>query len=109
MFLVYKEENGKFITGRDHPKMVLVNVYAVDKGTIRLEVAGMPSLDFELPQNSKGKRIDCSMWFDDPLKCVDCGNAPAEWISMFVQFCIRSYTRCRRKFESINILKSSKN
>lgn len=86
MFLVYKEENGKFITGRDYPKTVLVNVYAVDKLTIRLEAAGIPSLDFEIPQSSKGKVFDCAMWFDEPLKSIDCGNAPAEWISMFVHF-----------------------
>lgn len=84
MFLVYNEETGKFTTGRSYPTLVLVNLTAIDKLSVRLEAAGMPSLVFPLPQNS-GKKTDCSMWWDEPMKCIDCGNAPAEWISMFVK------------------------
>ncbi|XP_057318668.1 mitochondrial amidoxime-reducing component 1-like [Microplitis mediator] len=82
MFLVYNEENGKFITGRNYPTLLLVSLCAVDKFKVKLEAIGMPPLIFELPQNSDS--VDCSMWWGEPLKCTDCGNAPAEWISKFL-------------------------
>lgn len=83
MFLVYNEENGKFTTGKNYPKLVLVNLYA-DKMNVRLEADGMESLVFD-PQDCKVYSVHCSMWFDEPMKCNDCGDAAAEWISRFVQ------------------------
>lgn len=80
MFLIYNEENGKFVTGKAYRTLVLVTLSAVNKTTVRLEATGMQSLDFE-PAKLKSKIVDCSMWFDEPLKCQDCGDAVAEWIS----------------------------
>lgn len=87
MFLVYNEENGKFTTGRNYSNLVLVDLYAVDKLNVRLEANGMQSLEFEIPQCRKSNNVDCSMWWGEPIKCIDCGNAPAEWISMLVNIC----------------------
>lgn len=86
MFLVYNEENGKFTTGKNYSKLVLVNLYATDKTDVRLETSGMESLVFQIPQSTKANNVNCSMWFDEPMKCIDCGDAPAEWISTFVTF-----------------------
>ncbi|XP_037048136.1 mitochondrial amidoxime-reducing component 1-like [Bradysia coprophila] len=83
MFLVYNEENGKFVTAKNYSKLVLVNLYAEDQLNVRLQANGMQSIVFE-PQNYKSPIADCSMWFDDPMKCIDCGDGPAEWISMFL-------------------------
>lgn len=84
MFLVYDEKNGKFVTGKNYPKLVLVNLYAADKLNVRLEASGMQSLVFE--PKATNAVVDCSMWFDEPMRCRDCGDIPAEWISMFVIF-----------------------
>ncbi|KAF7987758.1 hypothetical protein HCN44_003621 [Aphidius gifuensis] len=87
MFLVYNEENGKFITGRNHPTLILVSLSAVDNKRVKLEAVGMQSLTFELlPENSKNidENIECSMWWGEKVKCIDCGDAPAEWISRFL-------------------------
>ncbi|KAJ6630522.1 Mitochondrial amidoxime-reducing component 1 [Pseudolycoriella hygida] len=83
MFLVYNEESGKFATGKNYPKLVLVNLRAASKFHVRLEASETQSLEFEVPLKGKPK-VNCTMWFDEPLKCHDCGDAPAEWISMFL-------------------------
>lgn len=86
MFLVYNEENGKFITGRNHPTLILVSLSAVDSKSVKLEAVGMKSLTFELlPEYKKiNDNIECSMWWGEKVKCIDCGDAPAEWISKFL-------------------------
>lgn len=86
MFLVYNEENGKFTTGKNYSKLVLVNLYATDKANVRLEASEMESLDFQVPENTKTNNVNCSMWWDEPMKCIDCGDAAAKWISKFVAF-----------------------
>lgn len=83
MFLVYNEVNGKFATAKSYAKLVLVNLYAEDQLNVRLEANGMQPLIFE-PQSCKNSIVDCSMWFDDPMKCYDCGDGPSEWISMLI-------------------------
>lgn len=84
MFLVYNEENGKFTTAKNYSKLVLVNLYATGQSNVRLETSGMESLVFQVPQNTTANNVDCSMWWDEPMKCIDCGDAPAEWISTYV-------------------------
>lgn len=101
MFLVYYEENGKFVTGKTYPKLVLVNLFVADKSNIRLEANGMESLDFD-PESVKSDIVDCSMHFGEQLKCLDCGDETAEWIStlvlhFFPHFCYsnNSSNQCR--------------
>lgn len=84
MFLVYNEENGKFTTGKNYPQLVLVNLLAVDQFHVKLEAIGFKSLVFEVPYKKNANNVDCSMWWDEPMKCIDCGDAAAYWISMLV-------------------------
>lgn len=90
MFLVYNEVNGKFVTAKNYAKLVLVNLYAEDQLNVRLEATGMQPIVFD-PHRKKAT-VNCSMWFDDPMKCIDCGDGPAEWISMFVHYTHKSST-----------------
>lgn len=87
MFLVYNEENGKFITGRNYPTLILVSLFTVDKTRIRLEAVGMSTLIFQLPQyNLTTDQVNCTMWWGETIKCIDCGQAPAKWLSKFVKY-----------------------
>lgn len=87
MFLVYSKETGRFQTGRNYPTMILVTLSAVDEFKVRLEAVGMPSVVFSLPEDSQEQRreaVECKMWWGEPIKCIDCGPEPAEWLSRFL-------------------------
>lgn len=86
MFLVYNEETYKFQTGRQYPTMILVSLSAVDEYNVKLEAVGMPSVVFRVPEKSEksSAAIECSLWWGEPVKCIDCGPEPAEWLSRFL-------------------------
>ncbi|XP_063987506.1 mitochondrial amidoxime-reducing component 1-like [Diachasmimorpha longicaudata] len=85
MFLVYNEETGKFITGRNYPTLILVSLVAVDEAHVRLQATGVPNVTFAVPKyTNDSSAVNCKMWFGEPVKCIDCGPAPAQWISRFL-------------------------
>ncbi|OAD53227.1 MOSC domain-containing protein 1, mitochondrial, partial [Eufriesea mexicana] len=86
MFLVYNEETGRFQTGRQYPTLILVSLSTVDETKVKLEAVGMPSVIFEVPNCSKNasEAVQCTMWWGEPVKCIDCGTEPAEWLSRFL-------------------------
>lgn len=90
MFLVYNEETGRFQTGRQYPTLILVSLSSVDETKVKLEAVGMPSVIFEVPNSSENasEAVQCTMWWGEPVKCIDCGTEPAEWLSRspFVSF-----------------------
>lgn len=84
MLLVYSKKTGKFQTGRNYPKLLLVKIAAFDENSVVIEADGMPNLVIRLSdiQNEgSSEEVNCSMWWGEPLKCVDCGPEPAAWIS----------------------------
>lgn len=83
MFLVYNEETGRFQTGRQYPTLILISLSAVDETKVKLEAVGMPSVIFEVPNSSENasEAVQCTMWWGEPVKCIDCGTEPAEWLS----------------------------
>ncbi|XP_076294763.1 mitochondrial amidoxime-reducing component 1 isoform X2 [Lasioglossum baleicum] len=86
MFLVYNEESGRFQTGRNYPTLILVTLSAVDEDKVRLEAVGMPSVVFSVPKCTEEnvEAVQCTMWWGEPVKCIDCGPEPAEWLSRFL-------------------------
>lgn len=86
MFLVYNEETGRFQTGRQYPTLILVSLSAVDETKVKLEAVGMPSVIFQVPRNTEdaSEAVQCTMWWGEPLKCIDCGTESAEWLSRFL-------------------------
>ncbi|XP_078051307.1 mitochondrial amidoxime-reducing component 1 [Augochlora pura] len=86
MFLVYSEETRRFVTGRKYPTMILVTLSAVDEDKVKLEAVGMPSVVFKVPKNAEenDEAVQCTMWWGEPVKCIDCGPEPAEWLSRFL-------------------------
>ncbi|KAF3424996.1 hypothetical protein E2986_08704, partial [Frieseomelitta varia] len=86
MFLVYNEETGRFQTGRQYPTLILVSLSAVDETKVKLEAVGMPSVIFQVPRNPENasEAVQCTMWWGEPVKCIDCGTESAEWLSRFL-------------------------
>ncbi|XP_034181030.1 mitochondrial amidoxime-reducing component 1 isoform X2 [Osmia lignaria lignaria] len=86
MFLVYNEETGRFQTGRQYPTLILVSLSAVDESRVKLEALGMPRVMFTVPKSLENsiEAVQCKMWWGEPVKCIDCGQEPAEWISRFL-------------------------
>lgn len=95
MFLVYNEETGRFQTGRQYPTLILVSLSAVDETRVKLEAVGMPSAIFQVPRNPKdaSEAVQCTMWWGEPVKCIDCGTESAEWLSRFA-FRIIFFVQC---------------
>ncbi|XP_034938193.1 mitochondrial amidoxime-reducing component 1-like [Chelonus insularis] len=85
MFLIYNEETGKFITSRVYPTLILVSLSAVNESKVKLEAVGMSTLIFDIPEQSATKNyVTCSMWWNEKVKCIDCGDESAKWISEFL-------------------------
>ena len=91
MFIAFDEKTGKFKTGRDHPKLLLVNINAVDKNRAKLEAGDMPPLIFELPKTDDKTimPVVCRMWWDELGKCLDCGSEVSKWLSRY--FSLNTY------------------
>ncbi|XP_014210797.1 mitochondrial amidoxime reducing component 2-like [Copidosoma floridanum] len=87
MFIVYEEQTGKFQTGRQHPKLLLVNLSPVDEDRAKLEANDVPTCVFDVPKNTDNRSKVCTtvtMWFGEPVMCVDCGAEVAAWISKYL-------------------------
>lgn len=71
---------GRFLTGRDHPRLVLVQVRTVDEG-IRVEAAGRSSITVASAESGPGGRARrVTIWGDD-CDGVDAGDEAARWLS----------------------------
>ena len=83
MFLVINENNNKFQTARQYPKLVLINVSSVDETSVKFESPEMPELVFKVPEISENlsEIVECSFGKGEKVKCMDCGPDAAKWIS----------------------------
>lgn len=86
MFLVYNEETRRFQTGREYPTMILVSLSGSSESKVKLEAVGMPSVVFRVPEKTEKSSVivECTMWWGETVKCIDCGPVPAEWLSRFL-------------------------
>lgn len=80
MFIAFDEKTRKFITGRSHPKLLLIRFSFVGENRAKFEVENMPPLEFDLP-DYKGKTVPLVMWFGEELNGIDCGTEPSKWLS----------------------------
>ncbi|XP_003702244.1 mitochondrial amidoxime-reducing component 1 [Megachile rotundata] len=73
--------NGRFVTARQHPKMVQVSP-SVTESVLTLSAPGMMSMSIDLSQvNGKGFRV--AVW-GQPVQACDCGEEAARWLSRFI-------------------------
>jgi hypothetical protein len=75
------DANGKFVTGRQQPRLTLINAQP-DGGALHLTAPAMPALNIE-PPSADGERIDTAVWGAAvrPLLASDAAQA---WISAFL-------------------------
>ncbi|XP_035903049.1 mitochondrial amidoxime reducing component 2-like isoform X2 [Anopheles stephensi] len=84
IFMVVKSADGKFITGRSHPTLVLVQP-AFDERYERMTLSapGMMDIAVNVKQLLETVPGNFSVW-DQPVAAVDCGEEVARWLSRFL-------------------------
>ena len=84
------DENGQFLTQREHPRMALIVPHLDAAGLLTLIAPGMAALALPLahPPASQAVTRDVGLW-DDRVLADDCGEAAATW------FCAVLGARCR--------------
>ncbi|XP_063236309.1 mitochondrial amidoxime-reducing component 1-like isoform X2 [Bacillus rossius redtenbacheri] len=83
MFLVFNETNGEFKTARQMPHMVLIKFRAEDDHTFVFEAPDMEPLTVRISDDMISKKRTCTMWFDEKVSAVDCGDEAAAWVSRY--------------------------
>ncbi len=71
------DENGQFVTQRQHPRMCLVQQRLIEHG-IQLSVSGMPDLVVSEPSHAMKREV--TVW-GDHCNALDSGDEAANWIS----------------------------
>ncbi len=74
------DENGEFLTQREHPRMALIRPQVVQPG-LRLSAPGMSDLTVDVPDACERT---VRIW-DDVVSAYDAGPEPAEWLSAFLE------------------------
>nr|XP_023024697.1 mitochondrial amidoxime-reducing component 1-like [Leptinotarsa decemlineata] len=83
-FVVYQEKTMESKTGRNHNKMVLVEVKALDESSVVFEAPGIMSLTLQVPCRSKNSEVFVKFFQDEPVFMIDCGAEAAKWISNYL-------------------------
>lgn len=75
------DANGKFLTGRRHPRLTLIRAEPDADGTLRLRAPDMPEL--RLAPASERKRLAAEVW-DSRVNALVADAAADAWISTFL-------------------------
>ncbi|XP_049863113.1 mitochondrial amidoxime reducing component 2 isoform X2 [Schistocerca gregaria] len=78
--IVYDPNNGMFITGRKIPRILLIEVKAEGPNSVVFSTPEGDTLKVELPQD-KSNLKEVTMWKQEKLWTVDCGDEAAAWFS----------------------------
>ncbi|KAK5644071.1 hypothetical protein RI129_007916 [Pyrocoelia pectoralis] len=81
--VIYKESTHDIQVGTNLPKMLLIEVEAVDDKHFCLRAPGMESINFKLPELSAEKR-HVRMYQAEKMLTIDCGDEVAEWVSNYI-------------------------
>uniref|UniRef100_A0A182KH34 MOSC domain-containing protein n=1 Tax=Anopheles christyi TaxID=43041 RepID=A0A182KH34_9DIPT len=84
IFMVVKSADGKFITGRTHPTLVLVQpAFDAQYEHMTLSAPGMMDIVVNVKQLLEAAPGSAEVW-DQPVTAVDCGEEVARWLSRFL-------------------------
>lgn len=95
------DEQGKFLTGRQFPKLTLLRAEPQHDNSLKVTAPGMSSLLLEQPQQET-ERITIIIW-KDVCEALHSNVAADEWISTYLgRFCRWVYmdSSCRRPIDS---------
>ncbi|XP_014285773.1 mitochondrial amidoxime-reducing component 1 [Halyomorpha halys] len=79
VFVVYKSETMAFLSGKNNPKMLLLNLKPKDDKTVIFSYPGKSNIEITLPNKHNNKMI--TMWKDEKIRINDCGDDAAKWVS----------------------------
>lgn len=79
------DENNRFLTQRVLPRMTLV-VTALDAVHLHLSAEGAGSIRVPLASDPGAPVRGITLWKNEGLLTEDCGDAPATWLSDFLDF-----------------------
>ncbi len=75
------DASGKFVTGRQQPRLTLIRAQPLENG-LRLSAPDMPDIDLAAP--STGTRIESEVW-GAPVKPLLADDAAHDWISAYMR------------------------
>lgn len=75
------DANGRFLTGRQLPKLVLVRVRPLDGDRLVVQAPGMPTI--EIAPAAGISRIAATVW-DSSVSAADAGVEAADWFSRYL-------------------------
>ena len=84
---VLSDTNGRFITQRRHPELVLVSVKVTSTG-ITLSAPGLDCLEISIPVFESSRQYAVSVW-NDSCHGLDAGQNASDWFSQYLR------TNCR--------------
>jgi uncharacterized protein len=76
------DADGRFLTGREHPRLTLIEAAPTGTG-LRLAAPGMAPLQVSRPQPGSARR-DVVIW-QSVVDAADAGDAAAEWLGDYLQ------------------------
>ncbi|HUR57192.1 MAG TPA: MOSC N-terminal beta barrel domain-containing protein [Opitutaceae bacterium] len=82
------DETGRFLTQRALPRMALIAT-ALAAGQLTLSAQGAGSVTVATAPDPAAPLRNVSVWKSEGLLAEDCGEAPARWLSAFLQAKIR--------------------
>lgn len=77
------DANGRFVTGREEPRMTLIRARPQATGALLLEADGMPSLDVPRP-GAEAARTGVTVW-KSAVDAALCGADADRWLSEVLQ------------------------
>ena len=79
------DPDGRFLTGRQLPKLVLVRAVPIGPDGLRLDAPGMPTLEIKVADTA---RVAATVW-NSTVSAADSGAAAAEWFSSYLGRSVR--------------------
>lgn len=75
------DADGRFLTGRQLPRLVRVQAQPLGEDRVRLSAPGMDAIEVGI--DADAARIATRVW-DSPVSAVDAGSAAADWFSAYL-------------------------
>jgi uncharacterized protein len=80
--------DGRFVTGREHPRLVLVTPAPEGEGAIRLSAPGLPDLTVPVPEAGPADLIRVKVWSSE-LDATVAGQEASRWLSEVTDLDVR--------------------
>ena len=74
------DSDGRFVTGREHPRLVLVTPALEDDGTLRLSAPGMADLTVPVPESGPAPLVSVKIWSSE-LDAACAAQEASRWLS----------------------------